>query len=128
VRVLIGLLLKFHGVMAWPGFAVPWRLLTIREVPFTTELAFGAVDVGEPGIQLFGVLWMVTIVLFIVGGIAYAMRWPWAVPLIAGTAAFQIVLAVLNVPWTWEGVVLDVFILALISLDATGRLPALRRA
>jgi hypothetical protein len=126
MRSFIGVLLAFHGVMAWPGFAVPWRMLSLREAPFTTSLAFGALDVGDTGIRLFGQLWMATIVLFIAAGLGYALHKRWAVPLTAATAAFQFVLAVLNVPWTWEGCVLDASILAVIALAAAGRLPAVR--
>jgi hypothetical protein len=128
MRVLVGLLIVVHGVMGWPGFAVPWALLSSTVAPYTTVLAFGVLDVGGTGIRVFGLLWMVSMVLFVVAGIAFALGARWSVPLIAGTAAFQLILSVLNVPMTWEGCVLNLAILVAIGLVATGRLPATSRA
>lgn len=119
VRRAAAILLALHGVMHWPGFAVPWKQLELAGIPYTTTVLGGGVDIGATGIRVFGLLWLATIISYLVAGFAIWRRTRWSIPLTAGTTVLSLVLSVVNQPLAWEGVVIDAAILGVLALLAT---------
>ncbi len=123
LRVAAAVLITAHGVMHWPGFAVPWKLLELRGVPYATTVLGGSVDLGETGIRAFGLLWMAVTMLFLVAAVGIWRAAAWSIPLTAGAAILSFLLALANQPVTWEGLVINGIVLVLIGL-LTFRSPA----
>ena len=68
VRVLFAAFLAAHGVAHLVGFLGAWGWLASAQVPHRTTILFGRVDLGEVGIRVFGVLWLLLAVGFLMGG------------------------------------------------------------
>ena len=51
--------LFMHGLIHLMGLAAYWQLAELEELPFKTTLLDGKWDVGDGGIKVFGVLWLV---------------------------------------------------------------------
>lgn len=58
MRMALALFLLVHGTAHLPGFTLAWRLTSNPDMPYTTTLLGGLVDVGEAGIRVVGVLWL----------------------------------------------------------------------
>jgi uncharacterized protein DUF6544 len=116
MRYAIAAFLLAHGIAHLPGFAVPWRLLSSPEMPYSTTLLSGRWDVGAAGIRFIGLAWLVTGLTFVAAAIGYARNSPWAVILIAAVAMASLVLSVVNWPLARIGVFLNVGVLAMLPL------------
>ena len=58
MRFLLAALLIVHGVAHLVGFAVPWRLVASPDVPYRTTILAGTIDVGDTGVRVLGILWL----------------------------------------------------------------------
>ena len=115
LRWLLSIVFIAHGFAHLVGFVVPWGLWEVKDAPYKTTLLADRIDVGDIGIRVFGLLWLVTALAFIIAGIAgFAgqLWWPFA----AVVAVFSLVLGILGLPETRIGVVVDAVILILLTL------------
>jgi hypothetical protein len=104
MRYAVAGILLVHGIAHLPGFAVPWRLLSSPEMPYSTTLLSGRWVVGPAGIRLVGIAWFLVGLAFVVAAIAYARLSPSAVMLTGAVAAMSLVLSMLNWPQARIGV------------------------
>ena len=79
MRFVLAFLLLAHGVAHLVGFVSSWKLATLAELPYKTTVFSGRVDVGDAGIRVMGVLWLLAALAFLVAAIAVATETGWAV-------------------------------------------------
>jgi uncharacterized protein DUF6920 len=120
MRYAIAACLLAHGIAHLPGFAVPWRLLSSPEMPYSTMMLSGRWDVGPVGIRIVGLGWLIVGLVFAVAAIGYARHSPWAVMLTAAVAATSLALSVVNWPQARIGVFVNLAVL--ITLPLIGQL------
>ncbi|PCR91036.1 ABC transporter permease [Natrinema ejinorense] len=114
VTYLIAFVLAAHGLVHLLGFTVYLDLATVAEFPYKTTLLGGAVDVGDGGVRVFGVLWGVAAVGFVVSAGAFLTDWQsWRWLLVAVTL-FSLALTVLDWTVAYAGVVANLGILGLL--------------
>jgi hypothetical protein len=116
MRYVVAGVLLVHGIAHLPGFAVPWRLLSSPEMPYSTTLLSGRLDVGPAGIRVVGIAWFLVGVAFVAAAIAYVRHSSSAVILTAAVAAVSLVLSVLNWPQARIGVFVNLALLILLPL------------
>jgi hypothetical protein len=78
--LLVGLaaaVLALHPLIHLMGTAAYTKLADVPGLPYKTMLRGGRWDVGEQGIQLFGALWTVAAIGFVVSSVALLARWTW---------------------------------------------------
>ena len=121
IRTLAAVLLAVHGLIHLIGFVVPWGIAQVEGFPYRTSALDGAVALGEPGVRLVGVAWLVLAVGFVVAGIATWRRAAWATPLTAVLAVGSIVVCVPGLPEAVFGIVVDAAILAALGWVAVAR-------
>jgi hypothetical protein len=78
MRFVLAFLLAAHGIAHIPGFISSWKLATLAELPYKTTIFSGRLDVGDAGIRIIGVLWLVAALAFLVAAIALATATAWA--------------------------------------------------
>jgi hypothetical protein len=118
MRIALALLMALHGIAHLPGFLVPWKLTQSADLPYTTTLLAGRVDVGGGGIRAVGVLWLLTAMAFVAAAFAtWTARSGW-LPLATGCALVSLVLSVLSLPAARIGVGVNVVVLAWLLLGA----------
>lgn len=111
LRYAVGLFVALHGVVHLMGTGVYLRLTTIEGLPYETTVLSGAVDLGTTGIAVFGVLWAVAAVGFVVGAGAMILgRGGWQRTLTA-LAVGSFVLSALAREVAVAGVVVNIAIL-----------------
>ncbi len=108
--------LILHGLIHLLGTTAYWQLGKIAAVPYKTTLLGGAWDVGDTAILVFGALWLVPAVGFVVGGIAMLAGWPWWSPLVALMAAGSLGLTLLDWRVAYGGAIVNVVILGVLWL------------
>jgi hypothetical protein len=105
----LALVLIAHGIAHLVGFVVPWGLMPSDMAGRTTVLA-GAVDIGETGARVFGILWLALAIGFFASGAALLAGWRdsvWIVRL----AALSLVFCGVGWPDTRIGLIVNVIII-----------------
>jgi len=72
MRFTFAAILGAHGIAHLVGFVVPWRLMSVAELPYRTTILAGRLDVGDGGIRIVGLLWLVAAVGMLGSAVAWA--------------------------------------------------------
>ncbi|HEX5823186.1 MAG TPA: hypothetical protein VFY18_01895 [Candidatus Limnocylindrales bacterium] len=119
-RRAAALFLAAHGIAHVLGFAGLWRLGEFKDVPYTTQILNGALDVGDAGIRVVGLLWLVAAVGFLWVTVAL---WRGSTRPVAFVTIYSLAVCVVGLPAAIIGIGIDVAILVVI-----GVLPVVRPA
>lgn len=111
VRMALALFLAAHGIAHLVGFLVPWRLLASEEAPYRTTLFAGSVDVGDAGIRLVGLAWLILAAAFVAGGVAVVTGQAWATRWVLYVSAASLVACLAGWPDARIGVWVNLIIL-----------------
>ena len=69
MHIIFGIFLIAHGVAHLVGFVTYWKIASFEEMPYKTTLLADRVDVGDVGIRIVGVLWLLIGLAFAVLGV-----------------------------------------------------------
>jgi len=118
IRIPLALLCVGHGVAHLVGFLAAWRPSAFPELSHKTTVLAGRLDLGEPGIRIAGLLWLLMAVYFVGAGLLVWLRGASAVGVILWAATASAVLCVFEWPDSQIGVVvnLGIVLLALAAL------------
>jgi len=110
------LVLAVHGIVHFLGTAVYLGVAEVADFPYKTTLLGGAVDVGDAGMRVFGILWAVAAVGFIVSAGALVTDWgQWRLSVVA-VAIFSLILTGLDYTVAYAGVVVNLGVLAAVAM------------
>ena len=116
ITIIAGIVLGLHGLVHLMGPAVYMKLTEIQGFTYKTTLLDGRWDLGENGMRIFGALWIVPDLGFIVCAAALLAGWEWWRPVIVAVTLFSLVLTALDWSVAYAGAVLNILILAVIWL------------
>lgn len=120
MRIAVGIYLLIHGFCHLVGFLVPWKLITSKEEPYKTTLLSGAIEVGDVGIRLVGILWLLTALAFLVDGVGALAAWSWWREAAFGLAITSTVLCVFGLPGAKIGILANILLLAYLAATKLG--------
>lgn len=121
MRYGLAVLLIAHGIAHLVGYAVPWRLASSPDLPYTTTVLAGHLDIGATGARVVGLVWLVAATAFVGAGALWALGNPQAFTATLVGIALSTVLCTLAWPHAGAGLALDVLIAALLFLLFTTR-------
>jgi hypothetical protein len=116
IIIIAAIILALHGLVHLMGTAVYMKLAEIEGLTYKTTLLGGRWDLGEGGIGVFGVLWAVAAVGFVIAAVAWLVGWGWWQPVLVGVTLFSLVLTVLDWSNAFMGAIINVVILAVLWL------------
>jgi hypothetical protein len=111
MKYVIAIVLVIHGFAHWVGFVVPWRIAKLEEAPYKTTLLGGRLDVGDAGIRMVGLLWLLAGISFFVSGIALLASAGWWFSYTLVVAGISLVLCILGLPEAKLGIPVNVVIM-----------------
>lgn len=114
MRYLLAVLLTVHGLAHLVGFVVPWKLVKLPEAPYRTTLLAGKIEVGDAGIRVVGLTWLLAALAFFVVAVGLILGAPWSVPAALLTLGASVVLSVAGWPDSRIGVLVNVVLLAVL--------------
>ena len=112
MRTGLAALMLLHGIAHLPGFIAAWRPEGFGQMPYKTTILAGRVDLGDAGIRVLGVMWLLIAIgfVFTAAGAFTGRSW-WMVALV-GVGLASLGLSVLEWPLARVGVAVNVAIFA----------------
>lgn len=116
MHIIFGIFLIAHGIAHLVGFVTYWKIASFEEMPYKTTLLSDRVDVGDAGIRIVGIFWLLTGLAFAVLGIGVITLQPWWYPLIIYLSIFSLLMCILGWPDARFGALINLIILAFLVL------------
>ena len=117
VLIVATIVLVLHGLIHLMGTVAYMKLGVIQQLPYKTTVLGGRWDLGAGGIAVYGVLWAVAAIGFVVAALAFWFGWVGWQPLLLGMTLLSLVLTALDWDVAFAGVILNIAILALLWLQ-----------
>lgn len=114
LTIIASIVLIMHGLIHLIGTTAYLKLAEIKELPYKTTVLGGRWDLGASGIAVYGALWAVAAVGFIITAVAMIAGWSWWQPVLLGVALFSLVLTALDWGVAYAGVIINIVILAVV--------------
>lgn len=118
VQAITAIFFILHGAVHLLGFVVPWQIMQVEGMPYTTTILGGRVNVGNGGIRFVGLLWMLATITFVVAGIGLLLSAPWWWSVTMGATLFSLFLCILGWPEARWGALIDVLIVAVLIIGS----------
>ena len=118
MRFVLAFFLLAHAVAHLVGFVSSWKLATLAELPYKTTVFAGRMDVGDAGIRVLGVLWLLTALAFLVAASAVATATDWAGRFMLAVVIASLMLCVVGWPDARIGVAVNVGLVLLLAIGA----------
>lgn len=112
LSIVIALVLTLHGLVHLMGTVTYMKLGTVQGLAYKTTLLDGRWDLGANGMALYGALWALAAMGFVVAAAALLAGWSWYRPLLLGAALFSLALTALDWQAAAAGAIIDAAILA----------------
>ena len=116
ISIIIGIVLFLHGLIHLMGFATYWQLAEINELPYKTTLVNGRFDIGDTGIRVYGLAWLLLAVAFLITAYGLIAGQPWARGAILVTATISLVVTALDSQVAYAGMIVNIVLLLVFAL------------
>ncbi len=116
LQIILAAVAGIHGLIHLMGFVAYWPLAKIAELPYKTNLLGGRLELGEGGMRLYSVLWLLSALGFVIAAIALAARWSFWAPLMLAAALLSIVLCIPDWGAAFRGAWIDVAFLLILGI------------
>jgi hypothetical protein len=115
VRFAIAAVLAVHGFAHLVGFVVSWRIASLDEMPYKTTILAGKLDVGDTGIRVVGMGWLLAAMAFFASAAALILQVPWWFPATVVLLLSSVALCVIGWPDAKIGVFVNLALLAIFT-------------
>ena len=109
LSIFLAIIAILHGGIHFMGFVAYWPLAKIDQLPYKTTLLGGHVDLGQAGMRIYSIMWLLAALIFVVAGIALILRASWWAPLMLGGVLLSLVLCSLDWGVAFRGALVDLF-------------------
>lgn len=108
--------LALHGLVHLMGFLVYLRITEMKDLPYKTTLLGGRWELGDPGMRLFGVFWLLPLIGFAVAVYGLYADTSWWRPVLIGATLVSLALTGLDYKAAYAGAIINLVILGVAIL------------
>lgn len=110
--------IMLHGLAHLMATSVYWKLAESPELPYSTSILSGQIDLGETGIRIFGLLWLLVGLLMLMAGISLLRHAGWARRALLSITLISLLLCLLIFEMARIGILINLGILTGLLLDS----------
>ena len=110
--IALGIFFILHGFAHVVGFAASFKLLKNENAPYSTRILNGAIDVGDVGTRVLGLLWLIAAVAFAVVGVSSFFDVDWWTTASYSVVGFSTLMCIVGLPLSKIGLVIDIILIA----------------
>ena len=118
ITIIAAIVLILHGLVHLLYPLVYLKVTSVQAFDFKTTLLDGRWNVGENGIRVFGLVWLVPVLGFVLAGIASLAGWSWWQPVLLASTVVSLMLTALDWSVAYGGVVIDIAILVILAFSS----------
>ncbi len=116
LTIIAAIVLVLHGLIHLMGTAAYLKLAVIPQLPYKTTVLDGRWELGASGIAVYGGLWAIAAIGFIVAAVALLASWNWWQPLLIVVTLLSLALTALDWGVAYAGVIVNIVILGILWL------------
>ena len=116
LTIIAAIVLVLHGLIHLMGTAAYLKLAVIPQLPYKTTVLDGRWELGASGIAVYGGLWAIAAIGFIVAAVALLASWNWWQPLLIVVTLLSLALTALDWDVAYTGVIVNIVILGILWL------------
>ncbi len=116
LNYILAALLFIHGVAHLVGFVVSWKLADLKEMPFSTKIFSKKIELGETGIKIYGLIWLLLAVFYIICVILILFNGPIYKNILISASVLSLIMSILGVPESKFGIVINVLLIVYLSI------------
>ena len=105
-----------HGAVHVIGFTVAWQIGGPRGVEYSTALLNGAVEIGDTGTRVFGLIWLAATAAIVAAAAVLWRGHPRGRQTAVALTLVSLGLCLLGLPGTQYGLAIDLALLALLAV------------
>jgi len=114
ITVGIGVLVIIHGLIHLIGFRVYAQAAQVAEMPFKTIFLNGSLDLGASGTRVYGWLWLLPPLGFILAGVGFFLHTSWWQPALIVASLASLIVTGMDWKNAFLGTLIDAILLAAI--------------
>ncbi|HPN38370.1 MAG TPA: hypothetical protein PL041_08195 [Melioribacteraceae bacterium] len=111
VNIIFIIILVAHAIAHLPGFVMSFKLAKIKELPYSTKVFFKKIEIGEIGIKIYGLIWLVLSLIFFTAVILIIFEMPVFKITIITASILSFLISVLGLPETKFGIIINSLII-----------------
>ncbi|MFC2156301.1 hypothetical protein ACFLT9_00560 [Acidobacteriota bacterium] len=117
MKIVVAIFIFIHGFAHIVGFLAYWKILKNPDMPYKTTIIFDKVNVGDVGMRILGVIWLLTAVAFAYVGYGVLTQMPLWLSYAWIVTAISMALCISGWPETKFGVIANVLISLFLVLE-----------
>jgi hypothetical protein len=111
MNIAVGIYMFVHGFAHIVGFLISWELVNDKDTPYKTTILAGKFDIGDTGIRLLGICWLLTGVAFFVLSYGVIIQTAWWQENAFYAIGFSLFLSILGLPDSFYGILANILLL-----------------
>jgi len=115
--IVFGVILILHGLVHLLGFALYWKLTDIEGLTYKTTFLGGRINLGEINMKIYGALWLLCMLGFLVASVGIFTRQYWWPTLTIMTAILSLVITIMDWSEARFGVIVNIGILIVLAFS-----------
>ncbi len=121
LHIFRAIILIFHGLIHLMGTIVYMKLGSLEGFPYKTTILNGQIDLGANGMSLFGGLWALAALGFMLAALNLMLGWKVRQPLLVSVTLFSLVLTSLDWEIAFAGAIINLVILTVLMGNSLTR-------
>jgi len=110
MKIFIIIYIIIHGFAHLVGFVVPWKIAQLEDMPYKTTLLKGSINVGDTGIRIVGVFWLIIALAFFLSAYLIITQNPLWFNFLIVITLVSFIFCILSLPDSKIGVLANFFI------------------
>lgn len=111
MQIAVGIYMFVHGFAHIVGFLVSWKLVDDMDSPYKTTIMGGKLDLGDTGIRILGIIWLLLGLAFFLMTYAVIVETLWWKTATFYVTYFSLFMSILNLPETKYGLMANILLL-----------------
>lgn len=116
LRIAAAIILFLHGLIHLIGVVVFLKIVETKDLPYSTKVLGGRVDIGELGTRILGVLWLVATIGYVIASYAVVADLGWWQGAVVATTCLSLFVTILGWKDSVFGTIFNVLILLVLAL------------
>jgi hypothetical protein len=114
IAIGIAVLVIIHGMIHLIGFRVYGQGVQMAEMPFKTTFFNGSLDLGNFGTRIYGWVWLLPMLGFILAGVGFFLRVSWWQPVLIVSSLASLIITGIDWKNAFIGTLIDAILLAVV--------------